>query len=450
MEQNLLDRLTALVETYKQQKFKLSKSEGEEAATLLTQAFLASLGPAFDRLDNFIRSLPADSTAKALRDSWDNLADQTRSHLYKSLLELPRTDRFDRLKLLAAAAIGDADSQRGLSFLCTACASLESRPGGHVNSEVLQAFRKTFLDGPSPLLEKWNINSHPSAVTAGLLNIVVQSLFHHSAQSSASIPDFQISTVKWLFRSHAYNRLKPAHQTQLIEAIKKWNSPLQLEVRNALESLSLTLPVGFEFLLAPPATKETQSPPQSPPVPAEPAPVQSETLRLSWKDHLAELHKHITKLDENLATAGAQAEEKQAENRKLKTSLETATLHIQNLKDELVKKAEENEKAAIGLATAQNSCAVAIHRAEELQTQINDLKRKQEDEIRILMSRVETEAAQRVESFKHSLARVLRVDYADFKINEGKPMTVELGQGLHHLLDSIFEALQKQGVSAKG
>ena len=84
-----------------------------------------------------------------------------------------------------------------------------------------------------------------------------------------------------------------------------------------------------------------------------------------------------------------------------------------------------------------------------LAAQIGELKRKHNEEITVLSSRVETEAAQRVESFKHSLARVLRVDYADFKLNEGKPMTMELGQGLYHLLASIFESLQKSGINAK-
>jgi len=54
-----------------------------------------------------------------------------------------------------------------------------------------------------------------------------------------------------------------------------------------------------------------------------------------------------------------------------------------------------------------------------------------------------------LDGFKYSLARVLRVDYADFKVNEGKPMTVELGQGLHHLLASIFDGLQRNGINAK-
>src|SRR4051794_5098327 len=118
MDQTVTDRLNALSELYKQQKTKLPKPELEEAANLLAQGFITSLGPNFDTIDQFVRALPADSTAKALSDSWDRLSEAARNHLHKSLLALTRSDRFDRLKLLAAAAISDADPTRGLSFLC--------------------------------------------------------------------------------------------------------------------------------------------------------------------------------------------------------------------------------------------------------------------------------------------------------------------------------------------
>ena len=77
------------------------------------------------------------------------------------------------------------------------------------------------------------------------------------------------------------------------------------------------------------------------------------------------------------------------------------------------------------------------------------MKRQHADQIAILESRVETEAAHRLESFQHSLARALRVDYAHFKICEGKPMNIELGQGLQALLSAIFDRLQRQGINAK-
>ena len=67
----------------------------------------------------------------------------------------------------------------------------------------------------------------------------------------------------------------------------------------------------------------------------------------------------------------------------------------------------------------------------------------------MLNSRIETEAAHHVESFKHAVARVLRVDYTDFKNNDTKPMTLELGQGLSHLLASIFDNLQRNGINVK-
>jgi hypothetical protein len=54
-----------------------------------------------------------------------------------------------------------------------------------------------------------------------------------------------------------------------------------------------------------------------------------------------------------------------------------------------------------------------------------------------------------LETFKHELGRVLRVDYADFKMTSGKPMTVDLGEAIRDLLAAIFDHLRKQGINAK-
>src|SRR5581483_7939907 len=84
MDQIAHDRLTVLADTYKKQQFKLTKSEIEEAAELLAQVLAASLGPAHDTADAFIRALPADSTTKAIGDSWLQLPDAVKQHLLKN------------------------------------------------------------------------------------------------------------------------------------------------------------------------------------------------------------------------------------------------------------------------------------------------------------------------------------------------------------------------------
>ena len=94
-----------------QQKSKLSKVQSDEAASLLSQILISSVGPAYDTVEGFIRGLPADTTAKAVGDSWTQLPEATRRSLLNSLPDLPRGDRFDRLKLLAGAAIVDVDPQ---------------------------------------------------------------------------------------------------------------------------------------------------------------------------------------------------------------------------------------------------------------------------------------------------------------------------------------------------
>jgi chromosome segregation ATPase len=133
----------------------------------------------------------------------------------------------------------------------------------------------------------------------------------------------------------------------------------------------------------------------------------------------------------------------------LEDSAKQSEVHIQNLTVELEKKSCELEQAVAELATARTSAAEAASRIKELELGISDLQKKHQEQLELLNSRIETEAAHRVESFKHSLARVLRVDYTDFKINEAKPMTTELGQGLHHLLGSIFDHLQRNGINTK-
>ena len=450
MDQAAHDRLTALADTYKKQQFKLTKPEIEEAAHLLAQILTASLGPAHDTADTFIRALPADATTKAIGDSWSQLPDAIKQHLLKTLPNLPRGDRFDRLKLLAGAAILNVDPRNGLTFLCTSCSSLAPKAGSHFSGEVVQIFRKTFLDGDEPRINKLSITAHPSVVTGALLNLVISALLANSPQAPALAPVFQLPAVKWFFTSQAYARLKPAHQTQLVEAIKRWDTTLQSEVRKTLDALPAGLPPGFEFLLTPPAPTEA-APLATPATSAQAAaaPSQPEKPALHWKDLLAALTSQITKLDQELQAAREQTEKDQAEIQTSRTALAAAQTHIQNLRDELAKKAEENERNAGGLSTAQGVAAEAKQRAETLEATVAELKRNHEQEVKILASRVETEAAQRLDTFKHDLARVLRVDYADFKMVNGKPMSLELGEALRDLLAAIFDHLQKQGINTK-
>jgi hypothetical protein len=452
MDQTLQERLSALAEIYKQQKFKLSKAQSDEAASLLAQALLASVGPAHDTVDGFIRALPADSTAKAIGDSWPQQPEATRNHFLRTLPNLPRSDRFDRLKLLTAAAIVDVDPLNGLTFLCTACTSLAPRSGTHFAVETVQVFRKTFLDGQDARIHRLNITAHPSVVTAALLNLLTYCLLNTSPHAPTLPPVFQLPTVKWLLSSQAYNRLKPAHQTQLVETIKKWNTTLQDEVKKTLDLLPSGpsgLPPGFEFLLAPPQQPSTPQPPTE--ASARPGPLtpQLEKQSLHWKDLLAELKTQLTNLDQDLLAANDQSAKNQEETQTLRTSLANAQTHIQNLREELGKKAEENERNAAGLSTAQGIATEAKRRADTLEATVAELKRNHEQEVKILASRVETEAAQRLDTFKHDLARVLRVDYADFKMASGKPMTPELGEALRDLLAAIFDHLQKQGINTK-
>jgi hypothetical protein len=448
MDQTSQERLTALAEAYKQQKSKLSKTQSDEAASLLAQSLVCSVGPAYDTVEGFIRGLPADTTAKAVGDSWTQLPEATRKHFLRTLPELPRGDRFDRLKLLVAAVIVDVDPVNGLTFLCTACTSFTPRPGSHFTLDTVQLFRKNFLDGQDARIHKLNVSAHPSAVTGALLDLLVHSLLTSSAHIPALAPIFQLPTVKWLFNSRVYSRLKPAPQTQLLETIKKWESTLQDELKKTLDLLPSGLPPGFEFLLAPPSSVKTQ-PPSGASSPSAPVALQPEKPTVHWKDLLGELKTQITKLDQDLGAANEKSAESIEEIQRLKASLSSAEIHIQNLRDELAKKAQESERTAEGLSTAQSTANKAKQRAGELETLVAELKRNHEQEVRILTSRVETQAAQRLETFKHDLARVLRVDYADFKMTDGKPITLELGQALHDLLAAIFEHLQKQGINAK-
>jgi hypothetical protein len=450
MDQTAHERLTALAETYKRQQFKLTKPEIEEAANLLSQALLTSLGPAHDTVDAFIRALPADSTIKALGDSWPKLPDAIKNHLLKTIPNLPRSDRFDRLKLLAAAVILDVDMPNGLTLLCTSCSSLAPRSGTHFSGEVIQVFRKAFLDGDDPRIQRLAITAHPSVITVALLNLAISSLLGNSPHAPALAPVFQLPTVKWFLAGQAYSRLKPAHQTQLVEALKRWDTTLQSEVHRAISQLPSGLPPGFDFLLAPPPTK-TPQPVAPATAPAQPAttPAQPEKQAPHWKDLLAQFTSQITKLDQDLLAAKEQVEKSQAENQTLRASLANAETHIHNLRDELSKQTSQNERSAENLSTSRAAATEATTCAEALANEISELKRTHENDITVLTSRVETEAAQRLDSFKHSLAKVLRVDYADFKSSDDKAMTVDLGQALRDLLASIFDHIQKQGINAK-
>jgi hypothetical protein len=245
MDQTKQDRLLALAENYKQKNFRLPKPEVDEAAALLMQTLNESASGAQAAVKLF-RSLPPESTSKALHDAWPELTDESKAQLLNGILDLSRTDRFDRLKLIVAAEVTKRDPVQGAAFLCRACAALDSKSGGHTSADVVHWFRKWFLNDSDYLLEKLDITSHPSMVTASLLSLALHSLSLSAAGSPYIPPALQVRVVKWIFRNQAYPRLKAAQQTQLIEAIKRWPTAVQVEFHATLENL----PAGFEFLIA--------------------------------------------------------------------------------------------------------------------------------------------------------------------------------------------------------
>ena len=354
MDQTAHERLMALADTYKKQQFKLTKPEIEEAANLPGSDSRRQPRPSPRHRRHFHPRSARQFHNQTDRQLWSQLPDAIKQHLLKTLPNLPRTDRFDRLKLLAGAAILDADPKNGLIFLCTSCSSLTPRSGSHFSGEVVQVFRKAFLDGDEPKINKLSITAHPSAVTGALLNLILSALLANSPQAPTLAPVFQLPAVEWFFTSQAYTRLKPAHQTQLVEAVKRWDTTLQSEVRKTLDALPAGLPPGFEFLLAPLPPKDAALAAIAA-TPAQPAATPSQPAKqaLHWKDLLAELTSQITKLDQELQAGREQSEKSQAEIQTLRTSLASAQTHIQNLRDELGRKAEENERNAAGLSAAQ-------------------------------------------------------------------------------------------------
>lgn len=447
MDQTTQERLTTLAETYRQKKFRLPKPEVEEAAALLVR----TLNEGADGTQagiKFFRSLPPDATAKAIHDAWATLSDEAKAQLQKGILDLPRGDRFDRLKLVVAAEVTDLDPISGAAFLCRACATLDSKSGGRTSTEIFQWFRKAFLDEVDCRLEKLDISAHPSVVTAPLLGFALQSLYLAAAGSSDIPPALQLKVAKWVFRNQAYPRLKAAQQTQLSEAIKRWPTTVQVELRASLDPL----PAGFEFLLSPSQKTDSAPQPQSALTTSSPSPTSATEpapAKRHWKEIFGELQKQIAELDESNTTTKDQLAVCQETIAKLQQAAKLAETHIQNLTKELGDKSFELEQTVAALSAARTASAEAGCRIDVLESQIAELKQKHQEQVDLLNSRIETEAAHRVESFKHTLARVLRVDYADFKINEAKPMTVELGQGLHHLLTSIFDHLHRNGINAK-
>src|SRR5689334_4727139 len=101
------------------------------------------------------------------------------------------------------------------------------------------------------------------------------------------------------------------------------------------------------------------------------------------------------------------------ENAKLKASTTATESHVENLKSELSKKADDTERKANAIASERADADTAKQHAKALQAQIDELKTNHDKEASILASRIGTQSSQRLETFKHDLARVLRVDYVD-------------------------------------
>ena len=447
MDQTIQERLTALSKTYRQKSFRLPKLEVDEAAALLVQT-LNEGADGTEAVIRFFRSLPPDAIAKVIHDAWGTLSQETKAQLLNGILELPRADRFDRLKLVVASQVVDLDPIQGATFLFRACTRLDSKTGGHPSTDVVRLFRKTFLDEVDCRLERLEISTHPNAVTASLLGFVIQSLSLIAEGSPDIPPSLQLKVVKWIFHNQAYPRLKAAQQTQLSEVIKRWPTPVRVEFRASLESL----PAGFEFLLDPSQGADREPQHRSalmanslPPTPAtEPAPA-----KRHWKEILGELQKQIADLDDSNTTTKDLLAGSQQKIATLQDAAKLADARIQNLEDEIGKKSAELGQAVAELSAARTALAETARRVEALESQIAELQQEHQEQVALLNSRIETEAAYRVDSFKHALARVLRVDYADFRMNEAKAMTTELGQGLRHLLVSIFDHLQRNGINAK-
>jgi chromosome segregation ATPase len=163
---------------------------------------------------------------------------------------------------------------------------------------------------------------------------------------------------------------------------------------------------------------------------------------LPFADLLSEIQRQFNALTQIADTA-------QQEIPTLRRRLADAHGELARVQGDLVQRSEQLSAAKEQLAHESAKLSGLEQRLTATESIASEAKQKNEEEIRILKSRIETEAARAVDNFKHTLGEAMRIEHNDFKTIEQSPMTLELGDSLRRQLAAIFNLHQQKGVIKK-
>ena len=466
MDQQIQQQLFELAAISRNLDNKLSKKDTDQAGTLLGQC-LADGGVAFSTALKYVRDFPAESLGKAIRDSWSHLPPGAKVEVQELLSQFnAEAQRFKKMRFLAAAAVLDVDRDWGRNLAFDICSALTGLPGKQLKNPDIVQFRSLFLEDDSKRLEKIDISNSQSTQIEPFLRFIMAAAFPATSAPAPTSLAVQIVTIQWLAKNNALAHLAPLQQTQLIQTIKGWDWTSKQLVREKLESI----PTDFEFLLEPeaePTDRQTnQQATEATVTPVEPAsaiplaglipPSQTAQLTpappsnlLGVSELLAEIEKQFKSVEQVCAKAQQELASSEEEAATLKRSLRDARAALTRAEEELSSKvgqlAAANEAHKL---SKEQSATFEKHLADE-QTAFSEAKRKHDEEVHILKSRIETESTRAVDNFKHTLGGIMRVEHTDFQTVEMSPMTIEIGDSLRRQLAAIFNSLQQKGIIKK-
>lgn len=439
---DLEPQLRDLAEKYREGRSHLSKDEIARAATLCTNA-LAAGREGLEVCWQFAAYLPPEALAEAIAATWPELDETLRREVIARQQRLPE-GAAARLRLRSAVALRDVDPAAARRLLATACYALTSTPKQRPSKEQAKLLRSILLNGDQPALAGFRFADATQAEIGPLLTCVAEVAFPRGHDQRRTFTPGERRIIEWLLENDLFTRLTESQRAGVVALVNSW--PRAAKAAFAESQERLPAPLEDALKTDPSAPLAETSLAQCPPVPTtarEPA------RKANARELLDQLGAALKELESEKEAAREELREREAATQTLRSKLSQAESELQRAEQERIERRATSDAQETVRQNAEREAAELRSKVDELARELAIEREKHATDAQALLKRIEVEKTRAADAFSNRLGQKLRLEWRDFQSVSNRPMDVEVGESLRHLLRGIFEMLEREGLKIR-
>ena len=422
-------------------RFHLPKNEIAEAATLCTDA-LAAGREGLELCWQFAAYLPPEALAEAIAATWPELDETLRREVIARHQRLPE-GAAARLRLRSAVALRDVDPAAARRLLATACYALTSTPKQRPSKEQAKLLRSILLNGDQPALAGFRFENATQAEIGPLLTCVAVA-FPLSPDEGRTFTLGERRIIEWLLENDLFTRLTESQRAGVVALVNSWPRTTKAAFAESHERLPAPLEDAMKTD-ASAALAETSLAPSAPvsTTAAEPA------RKANARELLDQLGAALRELESEKKAAREELREREAATQTLRSKLSQAESELQRAAQERTERRATSDAQETARQNAEREAAEWRSKVDELARELAIEREKHAADSQALLKRIEVEKTRAADAFSNRLGQKLRLEWRDFQSVSNRPMDVEVGESLRHLLRGIFEMLEREGLKIR-